>query len=304
MLKKHLSSLTVLLFYLAVTCEAADIHVNNIGGDDLHDGLAPQSNTLEHGPVRSIQRALEIAHKGDRIIVANTGEPYRESVTIQGGRNSGLFRRPFTILGNGAVLDGSVAIHRDVWKPVVVDVYRFTPERKNILIYLNGRPAKRIASDDSGKRPALAPLEWCLFDGDVFFRCEDNRLPEDYELSQTGRGVGITIYEARNVIVDNLVVQGFRLDGINAHDGALNVELAGLICQGNGRSGISIGGASRLILTACLVGNNGRAQVRTEGHCRARLINCDLIDEDPLAPGLVKEGGEVKIENSQPPAQP
>jgi hypothetical protein len=284
--------------------KATDLYVNNIGGDDLHNGLAAESNTLEHGPVRSIQRALLIAHKGDRIIVANTGEPYRESVTIQGGRNSGLFRQPFVIIGNGAVLDGSMPIDRDVWKPVAVDLYRFTPELKSTLIYIDGRPAKRVAVDDSGKRPELAPLEWCLFDGDIFFRGEDNRLPEDYSLSQTGRPVGITIYEARNLVVENLVVQGYRLDGVNAHDGAMNVELTGLTCRGNGRSGISIGGASRLIVTACLVGNNGRAQLRTEGRCRARLVNCDLIDDDPQAPGLVNTGGEVKIENNEPPPQP
>lgn len=288
---------------MAETARARNLYVNNLAGDDLHDGRAPAADTQDHGPFRTIGRAMKMARKGDHIIIANTGTPYRESITVQGGRNSGLATRPFVIQGNGAVLDGTREISRDVWKPVQKDLYRFTPEYKSMLIFNGGRPAPRVAGG-SGSLPSLEPLEWCLYKGDIYFRGEENKLPEDYPLAWTDEQVGITVYEVRHVIIADLVIQGFRLDGVNAHDGTNHVELVGLTCRGNGRSGISVGGASRLTIRACLVGNNGRAQLRTEGYCRTRVINCDLIDDDPQAPAMVNNGGQVTVEKSEPPGEP
>jgi hypothetical protein len=90
-----------------------------------------------------------------------------------------------------------------------------------------------------------------------------------------------------------LIVQGFQLDGLNAHDSVFHCDLQELTCRGNGRSGIAIGGACRVRAIQCLVGDNGAAQVRTEGRCQAELIDCELLDK--TAPGLVKDGGEVFV---------
>jgi len=290
--------LASILLLPAQTSSARELFVNNVAGDDLHDGRAAQPDSQDHGPVRTIGRALTLARKADRIIIANTGTPYQESVTLQGSRNSGFGNRPLIIEGNGAVLDGTRPIPRDVWKPVKKDLYRFTPEFTTLLIFHDGRLAPRKVAQQGSTRPPLEPLEWCLYEGNVYFRTEENKLPDDYPLSFTHERVGLTLYEVRNVVVADLVIQGYRLDGVNAHDGASNVVLVGLICRGNGRSGISVGGACRLTIRACLVGNNGKAQIRTEGHCRTRVINCDLIDDDPLAPAVVKEGGQVTIEKT------
>jgi hypothetical protein len=64
------------------------------------------------------------------------------------------------------------------------------------------------------------------------------------------------------------------------------VRLVGITARGNGRSGISLGGSSRADLEACLVGNNGLAQVRTEGWSHTRLINCTLLEN--TAPAVVR----------------
>ena len=50
--------------------------------------------------------------------------------------------------------------------------------------------------------------------------------------------VGITLYKVRDVAIGDLTVQGFQLDGINAFDGAFDIQLSGVTCRGNGRSGI------------------------------------------------------------------
>ena len=101
----------------------------------------------------------------------------------------------------------------------------------------NASIADRRVVQESGQLPELEPLQWCLFERHVYFRAESNALPRNYDLAHTVLPVGITIYEARHVEVRDLIVQGFQLDGVNAHDGAVDTSLVGLVCRGNGRSG-------------------------------------------------------------------
>jgi hypothetical protein len=281
----------------AAPAAARDIYVSNTQGDDRNDGNQPMPLGDHRGPYRTIERALRTAENGDTIILENSGEPYHESLTLQAARHSGLAGSPFTILGNGAVLDGTEPVLAEAWEGHEMDVFRFPVERKSFhMLYLKGKPAKRrFVAAGEDHIPNLAPLEWCLFEGHVYFCVESGKLPWSYELTHTVLPVGITLYEVRNVLVQELIVQGFALDGVNAHDGATETELVGLTCRGNGRSGISVGGASEVTIDACLVGNNGTAQIRTEGYCEARIVNCDLID-DPRAPALDKQGGSVTIE--------
>lgn len=279
---------------------ARDLYVNNVTGDDRRDGSQPESDGKLGGPFRTLTRALKAASKADRIIVAATGEPYRESITIQAGNHSGITGRPFTIVGNGAVLDGSQSVPGSVWEHVQGDIFRFLPPRMaHQILYLDGKPAKRVPAERLGPLPPLEPLQWCLVDRHIYFRTENGQVPAAYNLAYAALPVGITVYESRLVEIQNLVVQGFQLDGVNAHDGVFDLALIGLVCRGNGRSGISVGGASRVRIEACLVGSNGEAQLRTEGLSRTRLINSDLVDDDPAAPAVVRESGEVVVE--QPP---
>lgn len=272
---------------------ARDIYVNNLTGDDRNDGGTPIAEGVHSGPHRTLARALRAARKGDRIIVANTGQAYSESITLQGGRHSGFPDAPFEVVGNGAVLDGTEPLSPDAWSFVRGQVFRYRlPRTTAHLLYLDGKPARQrqISSEDDLEQ--LQPLEWCRLGQFVYFRVEPGQLPQTYVTRFTSLPVGITLYEVQHVVVRDLVVQGFQLDGINAHDGVRGARLVGLNCRGNGRSGISVGGASRVQIDACLVGNNGVAQVRTEGYCHAELISCDLLDN--TAPRIVQDGGRVE----------
>ena len=93
------------------------------------------------------------------------------------------------------------------------------------------------------------------------------------------------------------------MDGVNAHDGVYRATLTGLNCRGNGRSGISIGGASRVMVESCLVGNNGAAQVRTEGACHARLIGCDLLDNSLARVPVDANAIMVRVCDERPPGR-
>ncbi len=294
-LSRFVCLVAVPLFVLGhgVAGKARDLYVDNVAGDDRFDAAAAVSSGSESGPCRTIAKALRVANKGDRIVLTATGQPYRECITLQAGRHSGLADRPFEIAGNGAVLEGAAPVPPRAWEHVSGDVYRFSPPRKSYqLLFLAGKPANRVTpSPDTGAMPEMKPLEWSLFERHVYFCCEPGRVPTSYELSYTHHPVGITLYEVRNIVVRDLTIQGFQLDGISAHDSVFDASLIGLTCRGNARSGISVGGASRVRITDSLLGNNGVAQLRTEGHSHTYLKNCDLLDNS--APPLANEGGVV-----------
>lgn len=279
------------LFTLGLTCiesaQARDIYVDNANGDDRNDGSEPTAGSALAGPCRTITRALKHARKGDRIILANTGMPYRESITIQGGRHGGSAEIPFQIIGNGAVLDGSQPVEDSAWESVEGDLFRFRPSFLSFQqLFLDGRPCDRVRVDDTPKIDDLEPLQWALHRGHVYFRTEENQIPQVYDLSHSHLRVGVTLYNVRHVQITDLTVQGFALDGVNAHDSVFDTDIAGLTSRGNGRSGLSVGGACKLRLIASLIGSNGTSQVRGEGIATITIENSDVIDDDSMAPGF------------------
>ena len=296
--------LAITLAALVLACgnvSGADIFVDNVGGDDRHDGNSPRSTSGGIGPTRTIRRALQLAHRGDRIVLAATGQPYRESITLAGGRVGGVRTRPFVLEGNGAVLDGSTPIPRQAWKSHRGDVFYFQPRRIHFQqIFLDGAPAQRVIAPNSQTLPKLEPLEWCLFGGRVFFRVEPGKPPWNYDLRQADLPVGITLFEVRHVLVSNLIVQGFQLDGLNAHNDA-DCRIERVTSRGNGRSGISVGGSSRVEILNCLLGNNGHSQLRVEGFSHTKVIDTDILDHTD--PAIDRRGGQLEIEDSRPPAE-
>jgi len=246
--------------------------------------------------VRTITKALRLALPGDRVVIENTGEPYRETLSLVGDHNSGEPGAPFIIEGNGAVLEGSAPVPSDAWEFHHGDVFRFRPERlSHQQLFLAGRPAVRkpIASLD-WRLPELEPLEWCLTGGYIYFRIREERLPADFEPSYASLQTGITLYHVHDVVISDLVVQGFQLDGVNAHDGVRGAQLSRLVARGNGRSGISVGGSSKVQIADCLIGDNGAAQLRTEGYSQTRVADTDLVDN--TAPATAIQGGRLWID--------
>jgi hypothetical protein len=264
---------------LTSAAPARDVFVSNVLGNDQMDGMLEFPTSDNSGPVFSLSRALRIARRGDRIIMHNTGEPYHDSVTLMGARHSGTAKTPFEIYGNGATIDGSIPVPEGAWDYVGDRTYRYTPPRRTyLLLFFNEKPlVERRLGGGEVSVPKLKPLEWCYFQGQAYFRPEDNKTPHQYQLTQTGYTVGITLYRVRNVVIDGLTIQGFQLDGVNAHDNVDGTRLAGLTCRGNGRSGISVGGVSDVVIERCLVGNNGRAQVRIEAPAKVNVVESEVL---------------------------
>lgn len=281
---------------LASVATARDIYVDNLRGDDHHNGTSEDLSENVDGPCRSIAKALRVACMGDRIVLKNNGIPYRESITLQAARHSGFYAdSPFILEGNGATLDGSALVPLDAWEVAGPDLYRFSPWRKayNIL-FMDDKPLEEAKVETDADLAQMQPLQWGLHDGFIYFKSEKNLGLGGYRLTYTGLTVGITLYDVRFVEIRNLTVQGFQLDGINAFDNAFEVNLNGITARGNARSGISIGGASRVAIRGALAGNNGVAQIRTEGFCRAEISGSELLDN--TGPGIDHHGGTVFVD--------
>lgn len=279
---------------ILLACSSAsgsDIFVNNVQGDDRRGGSMAIVTGEGGGPCRSIAKALRIALPGDRIIVANTGQPYRESITLQGPNHSGSDRYPTMIIGNGATLDGTASLAGANWEFVGNNTFRTRPPHMSYQqLFLDDVPAAR-RQPPSGQSPQLEPRQWCLVAGWIYFRVDEDKLPDAYNLTSCGEQVGITLYEVHDVIIQDLTLRGFWLDGVNCHDNVRRTDLVGLTTKENGRSGISVGGASRVRLDTCAAAGNGEAQVRTEGYSIVHMLNNTL---DPTtAPAMFREGGRI-----------
>lgn len=264
-----------------------DWFVDNVSGTDRAVG------NVEDQPLRTIQAALDRAGPGDRIILKKSGQPYREQLSICGARNSGLEGRPLEIVGNGATLEGADLIRGTIWEAIGEDRFQVRPNRlSHQLLYLNGRPLEKVACGPNGELPDLKPLQWTQRDGWIIVRTEPGKAPYQYEFSCCRRSVGITVYQAHDVLIRDLVIQGFQFDGVNVHDLSQDIAVEGCVLRGNGRSGLSIGGASRANAASCLVGDNGQAQIRTEGFCQLAIDSCDIIQQEGRIP-IDRQGGKI-----------
>lgn len=269
-----------------------DIFVSNATGNDRQDGRTMRSLVRGGGPVRTIGRALRLAQAGDRIILENTAEPYRESLSLMGSRHSGSVLGPLVIEGRGAVLDGTVPIPAAAWEHFSGDVFAYQPARLGYQqLFLAGRPAVRHpVAKEAVQPPPLAPLEWCLWRGRILLRVEEGRLPDVYQASCCGLQTGVTLYYVHNLLIRDLVVQGFAVDGIAVHDVVSDTRLERVTSRDNGMSGISVRGASWLELDECKLLGNGHSQLRVEDFARCWLYRCDLSPGS--APAVQQSGGE------------
>lgn len=276
---------------------AVTIYVDNVLGDDLLDGIQP-ARTSGSGPVRTLRKALRICHAGDRILLANSGQPYREMISLSTAEHCGTALSPFIIDGQGAVLEGAEPVPGDAWENFRGPVFRFRPPHSTYQhLFLDGKPAvERKLPAGKTRLPQLQPLEWYRRDADLFFRVEPDKLPRAYNLAYSERQTGITLYHVHDVVIVNLIVQGFRLDGVNVNDGVRQCEILDLTSRGNGRSGLTVSGSSQVRLDGCLIGDNGEQQLLVEGYSSTIVENCEILAN--TAPAVTNRGAKLVAKGS------
>ena len=143
-----------LCLLLSAPAAARDIFVDSRTGDNRASGQHPERSGDLTGPVRTIGKALSLAETGDALVLAPHSGPYHESFSLVGSRYSGA-EQPFTIRGNGAVLDGTMPVQPEAWEPYQGPVFRFQPRLAGFQqLYVDGRPAPRVAAAAPAKGSA------------------------------------------------------------------------------------------------------------------------------------------------------
>ncbi len=315
--KSRFGVLFLFLVFVSISVLASRRNINVVifRGNDVFLVLEP-SSTTENGPVKTIQRALQLAQASDCVILANNpGNPYRESVAIFGEKNSGAPDFPFRIVGNGATIDGTEEIPPTHWR--AVGKHGIFVYRPRYLAYQNlfyrGKPVRRLEADGVKTLEELLnldwlPMRWVMFQGHVYFKpreaymihADGRYLPYDdstaaqkraYALSAPQKRYGIALEHVRYVTIEDVTIQGFQNDGILAGDSATYISLKNVTCRGNARSGVSVGTGSSAWLKECVLGNNQYAQLVTEEGSLTSIFASDLISYP--SPAWVANGGTV-----------
>ena len=285
----------IALCWSAGSAVARDVYVDNIAGDDRNPGLHARSQGDNAGPVRTIAKALRLATAGDRIILANNKQPYRDCISLVGSQHSGGALMPFILDGNGATLDGSAPIPDDAWTRYRGNIFRFRPKEliQAVLFFRGQSIPPRPLPQGTAYPPRLKPMEWCVLEGAIYFAVEPGNLPPDYKLSYAALPTGITLYQVRQIVVRNLTIRGFQADGVSAAVGARDVLLENLTCTGNGQSGVCVHGGAQVAINACKLAGNGQSQLLTLADSEVHLFASELAND--TARGWVDQGGRVYL---------
>lgn len=290
-------ALCVQLMSAADSAKAANLYVNNeLGSDELLGGQSERMG--RQGPVETINCAIRLAAPGDRIVVAKTATPYREQISISGHCLRGLPHRKFVLESDGAVLDGTVEADAGAWRHVAGNLFAMTPRRLRYQqLFLEGKPLERVRLVSTyGADETLEPMQWALTSRSILLRSEAAKLPGSYGLRHAGLQTGITLYNTRGVVIRGFVIQGFHQDGINAHELVKDCLIENVECRANGRSGISVGGVSRVTASGCKLYDNGQSQARTESLAQLDLNDCDIDKQSSLNP-LDSRSGQLRVDS-------
>ncbi len=277
-----LASLLVGILAGSSTHATSTIYVNNQLGRDGFDGRAPKRIDELTGPVKTLAKAMELARTGGVIIIENTSEPYYESLNLFGYRHSGYPSTQFTILGNGATLRGTKPVDKRAWKMVGKNLWRVTPWRKgHYLLLRDGEPLPeyQLTSTRFGL-PKIPEGQWAACKGSVYYQANETEVPqnENYELAQ--RGFGISCYRIRNVLIRDLNVEHFRVDGAKLHNLCHRVTFLNVKFRENGRAGVSVSGFSDVMLRQCEIRDNRKMSLYL-GNQAEVTVDDSFIDVEP-----------------------
>lgn len=289
----------LLSVFLCLPARAQVVYINNASGNDAFDGRSPRPLGGGRGPVKTLQRALEIAAPGETIRLALSDRPWVGGLSSGRPGLGGIEGNPVIIDGAGCTITGRMPLPPRVWSYMGNGVYRMQPFRKGYYqLFLNGEPATYVdykPSTDNAELPQLNPLEWTHDEGHIYFRVKENSYIEDYALEYPGDDVGLDLYGVRHVVVRNLTLEGFYLDGITVHGDSSNVLIESVTSRFNARSGLAIGGIATVEVRGSTFTANRLCEIYSYNAGQAVLRDCQLQGSGDFL--IVARGGRIRIFN-------
>ncbi len=284
------STILLAVFLLVPRAMGSDIFVDNLAGDDRSDGRSRLRSRNGTGPVRTLDRAMRVANTGDTINIINNNVPYYGSLNLTGGKHSGNNVVPFRIVGNGATISGARKVATSAWREHSGDVWSIEPPKKGRYMLLrDGEPVARYATAfDSPFPEGLPEGQFAVCRGRIFYRAAKRALLSENEFAIAQGTSGISLWGVRYVIIQDLKVQHFRIDGVNAHDLCRNVMFDRVTAVSNGRAGVTVKGSSQIVMRQCNVTANLEHSILVEESGGADVQN-STVDVEPTRPGAKKD---------------
>ena len=281
---------------------AVDLYVDNLSGSDRCNGYDPKMDAIPIGPVKTIAAALRRASAGDRIVLTPTGHPYREALVIAGGRLPGKSRFPLVIEGNGCELDGSRPVEAYRWQYRKHGLYELDgPSVFRGGLWDDGKPLDRVDTPSwSSDRPNLEPGAYCLWRGSYWLRLKPQDSVRDHGFAENRLKCGLTIHRASYVIIRNLRIRGFELDGAQIRGPVRSVRFERCLFGANGRAGVSAYTNSDVSLSGCFVEDNSRDGVLAENFSDLSLHSCAISG----SPNEILSDANSKVARSGPVPEP
>jgi len=219
-------------FWLAALAASAfgeTWYVNNKTGRNTNHGKT------ETTAFATIGKALSACKTSDKLVLANTGVAYRESIRLAG--LGGTPAKPFVIEGNGAVISGFKALAPEKWQAKENGTWFYEHKRPPMRPYLR-LDGKRV--QPQRKPDTLKPGQYCWAKEGIHFRPEEGKTPRDYDIVGTFYSSGLQISNASYIRCTNLIAEGFPNDGFNVHGECQGIHCENIEGRYNGDDGFSI----------------------------------------------------------------
>lgn len=257
-------------------CLADTFYVNNRTGNDGNSGRSTSFEIQGGGPKRTVQEAFRGALPGDTIILLPTEEPYQEEIALTGAHTGGLPDLPITIEGNGVLLDGSNVIQAEWWRPLGEGHYLLDDFSTGLRdLFIEGTRIPVFRAGWTTPLPQLEPGAARYWRGTILLRTADRAAPGD-RVAVSQRRCGVFIDRAARVIVRDLRIQGFWIDGAQVRGPAANVRFEDCHFSGNGRSGAAVCNNALAEFDNCAFDDNGQAGIRVTDFSKARLLDTEI----------------------------
>jgi hypothetical protein len=243
-----LLSLSAALFFCCVpqvargaTEMAGTVYLDNVKGSDQFDGSSAIPGEGGVGPVASITHASAILKPCEKLVIANTGIPYRGTLLLCG--KGGTPETPLIVEGNGATLEGLLPTKPSDWTVLKNGVLsmKWYGMPYGFMVVADGKPpvfAKSLRDIKPGESYYNKPLGG---PHPGYYRLPEGKRLEDMtlEVDNGGFGCGVEIVGASNIIIRNLKCRYFNNDGFNIQgecEGLLFEHIEGYL---NGDQGFS-----------------------------------------------------------------
>jgi hypothetical protein len=217
------------------------VYLDNVKGSDQFDGSSSSPGAYGVGPVASIAHASDILKQCGKLVIANTGVPYRGTLLLMG--KGGTPETPLIVEGNNATLEGLVLAKPTDW----------TVEKDGTLSMRWPGPEVGFLVVTNGAPPVFAGSLQDLKPGEVYYNKSQSgphpgyyRLPEGkriedlkLEVDTGGYGSGVQIIGASNIIVRHLKCRYFEKDGFDLQSQCEGVRFEHIEAYLNGDRGFN-----------------------------------------------------------------